>query len=105
MAVSIEPKLFVKAHNSHDPRGRFMNAQNYKKLCPKFCKIWRCAKKNIMKSANFLFVFVLYCTKRRCSEIEAQFKVEIEEGSYLKSSTHSIIYMEVWIKFEGNYVE
>ena len=50
-----------------------------------------------MKSANFLFVFVLYCTKRRCSEIKAQFKVKIEEGreATLKSSTHSIIYMEV----------
>ena len=36
-------------------------------------------QKNIMKSANF-FVFVLYCTKRRCSEIKPQLKVEIEDG-------------------------
>ena len=32
-----------------------------------------------MKSANF-FVFVLYCTKSRCSEIKTQLKVEIEDG-------------------------
>ena len=37
------------------------------------------SRKNIMKSANF-FVFVLYCTKRRCSEIKPQLKVEIEDG-------------------------
>ena len=36
-------------------------------------------RKNIMKSANF-FVFVLYCSKRRCSQIKLQIKVEIENG-------------------------
>ena len=36
------------------------------------------ARKNIMKSANF-FVFVLNCTKRRCTQIKPQFKVEIED--------------------------
>ena len=34
-------------------------------------------EKNITKSANF-FVIILYCTKRRCSQIEQQLKVEIE---------------------------
>ena len=43
-----------------------------------FEKFWKCAK-NIMKYANF-FVFVLYCTKRRCSEIKPQLKDEIEDG-------------------------
>ena len=31
----------------------------------------------MMKSAN-LFVIVLYCTKRKCLQIEPQFKIEIE---------------------------
>jgi len=26
------------------------------------------------------FVFVLYCTKRRCSQMKPHFKVEIEDG-------------------------
>jgi len=43
-----------------------------------FLKNFENAQKNIMKSANF-FVFVLYCTKRRCSEIKPQLKVEIED--------------------------
>ena len=52
-----------------------------KNLCTSFLflKNFENAQKNIMKSANF-FVFVLYCTKRRCSEIKPQFKIEIEDG-------------------------
>ena len=42
------------------------------------------ARKNIMKSENF-FVFVLYCTKRRCSEIKPQLKVELENGCEAKT--------------------
>ena len=39
------------------------------------------AQKNIMKSANFFFLFyTVQCTKRRCSEmIKLQLKVEIED--------------------------
>ena len=33
-----------------------------------------------MKSATFLVVFVLYCTKRRCSQIKPQLKVKIKDG-------------------------
>ena len=44
-----------------------------------FLKNFENAQKNIMKSANF-FVFVLYCTKRRCSEIKPQLKAEKEDG-------------------------
>ena len=44
-----------------------------------FVKFWN-ARKNIKKSANFLFVFVLYCTTRRCSEINRQLKVKIGDG-------------------------
>ena len=40
-----------------------------------FLKSFENAQKNIMKSANFFF---LYCTKGRCSEIKSQLKVEIE---------------------------
>ena len=32
-----------------------------------------------MKSANF-FIDFLYCTKKRCSQIKPQLKVEIEDG-------------------------
>ena len=59
-----------------------MNDQNFKNLCFKvlsFCKILKMREKNIMKSANF-FVFVLYCAKRRCSQIKSQLKVEKEDG-------------------------
>ena len=59
-----------------------MNDQNLKNLCLKvflFLKNFENAQKNIMKFANF-FVFVLYCTKKRCSEIKPQLKVEIEDG-------------------------
>ena len=52
------------------------------KICVKsflFLKNFENARKNIIKSANF-FVFALYCTKRRCSEIKPQLKVEIEDG-------------------------
>jgi len=46
---------------------------------PNLYKHFENAQKIIMKSANY-FVFVLYCTKRRCSEIKPQLKVEIEDG-------------------------
>ena len=43
-----------------------------------FLKNFENAQKNIMKSANFFcFCFI---TKRRCSEIKPQLKVEIEDG-------------------------
>ena len=37
------------------------------------------ARKNIMKSENFLFCFILY-KLRRCSQIKPRLKVEIEDG-------------------------
>ena len=37
------------------------------------------ARKKFMKFANFFIIF-FYCTKRRCSQITPQFKVEIEDG-------------------------
>ena len=43
-----------------------------------FCKILKMREKK-MKYANF-FVFVLYGTKRRCSQLKPQLKVEIEDG-------------------------
>ena len=46
-----------------------------KKLCHKFCDFCKILKmrENITKSANSV-VIVLYCTKRRCSQIELQLK-------------------------------
>ena len=63
------------------PQGMFMDAQNFKKLSPNFfdfCKILKCAKKYY--EIGKLFIYVLYCTKRRCSQIMPQLKVEIEDG-------------------------
>ena len=46
-----------------------------------FLRNFENAQKNIMKSANFFFLFyTVQCTKRRCSEIKLQLKVEIEDG-------------------------
>jgi len=62
------------------PQGRFMNDQNFKNLCLKvfyFCKILKLRKKYYEISKLF-FVFLLYCTKRRCSEIKPRLKVEID---------------------------
>ena len=61
-----------------------MDAQNYKNLCPKVFDFYRilkmqCAKK-ILLNLELFFDIVLYCTKRRCSQIEPQLKVEIEDG-------------------------
>ena len=58
-----------------------MNDQNFKNMCLKLFIFvnFANARKNNMKSANF-FVFVLYCTKRRRSEIKPELKVEIEDG-------------------------
>ena len=44
-----------------------MDAQNYKNVCPKFLifvKFWKCAKKNIMESAN-LFVVIVYIVHKQ----------------------------------------
>jgi len=49
------------------------------KMCVKkflFLKIFENAQK-ILRNPQTFFVFVLYCTKRRCSEIKPQLKVEI----------------------------
>ena len=34
----------------------------------------------ILLNPQTFFVFVLYCTKSRCSQIKPQFKVEIKDG-------------------------
>ena len=45
------------------PKGKFTFVQNYKNLCPKDFKFWKCAKKCYL--IRELFVVVLYSTKRR----------------------------------------
>ena len=64
------------------PQGRVMNDQNFKNLCLKVFYFWKIFKmrKKILWNPQTFFVFVLYCTKRRCSEIKPQLKVEIREG-------------------------
>ena len=60
-----------------------MNVKNYKNLCPTvfdFCKIKKMREKILLNPRTFLFVIVLYYTKRRCSQIEPQLKVKIEDG-------------------------
>ena len=47
------------------------------------------ARKNIVKSANF-FVIVLYCTKRRCSQIKPQVKLKKDDG---REAPKSLVYI------------
>ena len=64
------------------PQGRFMNDQNFKNLYLKVfyvCKILK-LREQILWNPQTFFAFVLYCTKRRCSQIKPQLKVEIEYG-------------------------
>ena len=70
-AEPIGPKFFV---GHLGPQGRFMNDWNFKNLCLKvfyFCKILKMREKILWNPQTF-FVFVLYCTKRRCSQIKPQ---------------------------------
>ena len=58
-------------------QGRIMDARNYKNLSPTnfdFCKIFKNPRKKLKHSRN-LFVSVLYCTKRTCSQIEPQVEI------------------------------
>ena len=43
-----------------------------------FVKFWKYSKKILWNPQTF-FVFVLYCSKRRCSQIKPQLKFEIED--------------------------
>ena len=45
-----------------------------------FCKILKVREK-ISFNIQTLFLFVLYCKKRRCSQMELPSKVKIEDGS------------------------
>ena len=47
--------------------------------CFYFCNIFKMREK-ISGNPQTFFVFVLNCTKRRCSQIKPQLKVEIENG-------------------------
>jgi len=44
-----------------------------------FCKILKMREK-YYEIRKLFFDFVLYCTKKRCSQIKQQLKVEIENG-------------------------
>ena len=60
-----------------------MDAKNFKNLCPKrflFYKSLKMREKILVYPRSFLFVIVLYGTKRRCSQIKPQLKVEREDG-------------------------
>ena len=52
----------------------YENDQNLKNLCLKLFY------SEILWNPQTFFVFVLYCTKRRCSQIKPQLKIEIEDG-------------------------
>ena len=49
------------------PQGRFMDAENVQNYVQKLL-IFENSRNNISLSANFLFVIVLFSTKRRCSQ-------------------------------------
>ena len=77
-AEPIRPKFCVGPLWS---QGRFINDQNFKNLCLKVFYFENAQK--ILWNPQTFFVFDLYCTKRRCSEIKPQLKVEIEDGRSL----------------------
>ena len=59
-----------------------MHDQNFKNVCLKvfyFC-YFENARKKYNEIRKLLFCFVLYCTKRRCSQIKPRLKVEREDG-------------------------
>ena len=60
-----------------------MDAQNYENVSPKnvdLCKILKIHEKILFNPGTFIFVIVLYFKKRRCSQIEPQWKVQIKDG-------------------------
>ena len=62
-------------------QGKYMDAQNYKKLYAKafgFCEILK-MREQIFEIGNFFCGFLLYTTRRKCSQIKQQLKVKIEE--------------------------
>ena len=66
---------------SHDPREGLWMPRITKGCIQKlliFVKFKKCAKK-YLKIRELFFVIVLYCTKRRCSEIDQQLKVKVED--------------------------
>ena len=77
-AEPIRPKFCVGPHVAP---GKVYDRSKFQKFVFKsfyFCKILKNAATIIMKSANF---FLKYCTKRRCSQINQQLEVEIEDKS------------------------
>ena len=65
-------KTFFKL-NSHDLQ------QHVQKILSFFNVKMR---EKILLNPRTFFVFVLYCTKSRCSQIEPQLKVKIEDWNY-----------------------
>ena len=60
-------------------QGKFIDAQNFKHLSPKFFRFllnFKNPQKQSLNLQTFLFVVVLYCTKKRCSHIELQLKLK-----------------------------
>ena len=75
-----------------------MNEQNLKNLFLKvfyFCKIFKMREK-ILRNPQTFFVFVLYCTKRRCSQIKPHIEVEIEDG---RERSKSLVFYIPHIRF------
>ena len=81
--------------------------QNYKNVCPKvinFCKFFKMREKKLCCPLTFLFV-ILYCTQRRCSQIQPQLKVEIKDVSKAKSLVYlyTLLYcLSVCLSFVSN---
>ena len=61
------------------PQGKFIDTQNFKHLSPKFFRFllnFENPQKQSLNLQTFLFVVVLYCTKKRYSHIELQLKLK-----------------------------
>ena len=88
----VESTLGLLGHPSSQTLGSsninmLYHLQNYKNVCPKvinFCKFFKMREKKLCCTLTFLFV-ILYCTQRRCSQIQPKLKVEIKDVSKAES--------------------
>ena len=56
-----------------------------------------------LKIRELFFIIVLYWTKRTCSQIELQLKVEVEDGRSLNYTWFSLLQFFLFIKTFDNY--
>ena len=79
-AKPIEPKIFMGPHVTPGKVYEWSKFQKFVFKSFHFCKILKMREKVLRNPQTFLLFLFLYCTKRRCSQIKPQLKVEKEDG-------------------------